>query len=128
MSEKKHEPPALLRVIDTTKDDDEISLDVPENASQLSVQPEIIVEAIENHLDRETQRETQIQDFENQWRSCCWTVDKRMVSYATKMGFAGCVMIFSAIQLAIGNSPSIYSPLLSFTLGLVFPSPSLTHE
>ena len=62
---------------------------------------------------------------DNQWKSCCLTVDRVMCMYAVQFSLALCVLSFSGIMLALsaGNceKSSPYFSLVSFVVGAFIP-------
>ena len=62
------------------------------------------------------------------WRSCCLTVDKRVLLYFGQMGI-GIVIIAFCLAMLIKNENcetfSRYSPLLTFIIGIMLPAPKL---
>lgn len=63
----------------------------------------------------------------NLWRSCCLTVDKQMVQYITQCTMLFGVAIFSGYMVATNDACSngVYLSLLSSTLSIFLPSPSM---
>ena len=60
--------------------------------------------------------------------SVCGRVDNRMFKYIVQCLFGGSVMIYSMVQLAVieeSQNREIYISLLSTTLGLFLPTPSV---
>ena len=62
---------------------------------------------------------------DNQWKSCCLTVDRAMCMYAVQFSLALCVLSFSGVMLALsaGNceKSSPYFSLISFVIGSFLP-------
>lgn len=64
--------------------------------------------------------------LEQDWSGCCSKTNKDFLKYITQIGFGASVMIFSMAQIARGvDNQEIYFSLLSGTLGLFLPHPSL---
>lgn len=64
------------------------------------------------------------QEAENHLTSCCFRMDRRVLSYMTQAICLAGIMIFSCIQLANEAEPqSLYVSLLSTSIGLLIPSP-----
>ena len=66
--------------------------------------------------------------YANQWKSCCFTMDKRPCLYFTQIFIICAIMsfnIYQLIKLPDPNSQVIYMSLLTFLLGVIIPSPKM---
>ena len=82
------------------------------------------------HLETAVHIKEGIERNSNQWRSCCLTVDKRFVVFATQSITCLSVMIFSMIMLFYKDScdNQIYVGLISTIIGLYMPTPRITRD
>jgi hypothetical protein len=64
------------------------------------------------------------------WSGCCSNTNKHFIKYITQIGFGASVCIFSMIQIArVGvENKEIYFTMLSGTMGLFMPHPSLKSD
>lgn len=85
------------------------------------------IRALHNRIDSES-LQTQ-NNITNTWRSCCFTIDRRVLMYFTQISIIGICIIFSIVQLILGAEPSnFYVCLLSSSVGYLLPSPSLNFK
>jgi len=66
---------------------------------------------------------------ENNWRSCCLTVDKRAVVFFSQLSISVIAMLFCCFQLIKledCEAQSLYSGILTLVLGIWFPAPRMT--
>ena len=77
--------------------------------------------------ERKTIENDQLRD---EWSGCCSKSNKEFVKYITQIGFGASVMIFSMVQISRDDvlNKEIYFSLLSGTLGLFLPNPSIKGE
>jgi hypothetical protein len=78
------------------------------------------------------EHELRVQDnkYDNTWKSCCITMDKRAVQYFTQMFIIGGIMVFNISQLLTlkdCNSQVPYMSLLTFLIGILIPNPKITR-
>jgi hypothetical protein len=69
--------------------------------------------------------------YDNELRSCCFYLDKRVMEYFTKIIVLFIFCVFFCVQLfRIDNCDSnqLYSSLLTLCLGIFLPSPRLTKD
>jgi hypothetical protein len=67
--------------------------------------------------------------IENNWKSCCLTVDKRAVLFFSQLSISILVILFCCFQLIrLENceAQSLYSGILTLILGVWCPSPKMT--
>ena len=72
--------------------------------------------------------DTQTEDENKEWKSCCLSVDKSAVKYFIQVGILGGLIIFSAVMLVVDKaceSQRNYSALLMISLGTLIPAPKL---
>ena len=87
-----------------------------------------VAKAVLEHIDESKKQEIVELEKNNHWQSCCITMDKGAVRFFTQVAICGGVMIFCGVSLIIGVSQSIvplYTGLMSFSLGLLFPQPTM---
>ena len=71
----------------------------------------------------------QNEKLRQEWSGCCSKTNKEFIKYITQIGFGASVMIFSMAQIARGvESQEIYFSLLSGTMGLFLPHPSMSKK
>jgi len=73
--------------------------------------------------------ETNVNEVNEEWRSCCLRVDKNAMKYFIQVGILGGLIIFSACMLVVDKtceSQRNYSSLLMISLGTLIPSPKMT--
>jgi len=73
-------------------------------------------------------RRIQNEKLKDEWSGCCSHSNKEFVKYITQIGFGAAVMIFSMIQISRPGveNKEIYFSLLSGTMGLFLPHPSMS--
>ena len=65
----------------------------------------------------------------NEWKSCCFIVDRDVVKYGTQVAILASLIVFSATMLVVQpscESQRNYASLLMICLGCFLPSPSIT--
>ena len=78
------------------------------------------------------EHELKVQDekYDNNWKSCCITMDKRALQYFSQIIIIGGIMIFNIaqlIRLEDCNSQVPYMSLLTFLIGILIPNPKITR-
>ena len=76
--------------------------------------------------------EQELIDVENNWKSCCITVDRRALQFFTQL-FISLIIIILCIYNLVKypdncNSNQVYMGLLTMTIGVYIPTPTLTKE
>ena len=63
---------------------------------------------------------------EKEWSLCCSKSSPSGIKFVSQMTIASIILGFSLIQLAMKNDDKeIYISLISFIIGIIFPSPHL---
>lgn len=64
------------------------------------------------------------------WKSCCFHIEKNMFQYIVQVSFLFCVAIFSGYMVITRDSCSngVYLSLLSSTMAIFLPSPSMQKK
>ena len=63
---------------------------------------------------------------EDSWKCCCGEFTNDHVKYMVQIGFGGAVMLFSMAQIIRNEGDTtVYYSMLSGTMGLFLPSPSM---
>ena len=79
------------------------------------------VEQERQHIENEKLRE--------QWQGCCSKTNRHFLKYITQITMGSVVMVFSMAQIARGaDNPEIYFSLLSGTLGIFIPHPTINAD
>ena len=88
------------------------------------------MEAISVSSPRSERKKIENEQLRQEWTFCCSKSNKEFVKYITQIGFGASVMIFSMVQISRADveSKEIYFSLLSGTLGLFLPHPSMKSE
>ena len=69
------------------------------------------------------------EQLKNEWEFCCSRSSRDAVKYMTQIGIASSILIFSFIRLSVtDDDKEIYYSLISFVLGVIFPSPSFAKK
>ena len=66
---------------------------------------------------------------ENQWKSCCFTINPVATKYIVQVGILSSLIIYSAVMLVVNQdcqSQRNYGSLLMVCLGCFIPSPKMT--
>ena len=64
---------------------------------------------------------------QGQWDTCCSRTSQSFVKYSVQVGIGLIVILFSMVQIINKvENPEIYFSMLSGTMGIFFPHPSLT--
>ena len=76
------------------------------------------------------EHEIKVQDetYDNNWKSCCITMDKRAVQYFSQISIICFIIMFNIYQLLTLHECSSqvpYMSLLTFLIGLLCPNPKL---
>lgn len=74
-----------------------------------------------------TENKIEIPDS-NEWKSCCFKINKHAMIYLIQVGILGGLIIFSASMLVIDDrceSQRNYASLLMICLGTMVPSPKM---
>jgi hypothetical protein len=67
-----------------------------------------------------------MEEEQKRWESCCFVVDQNMFKYITQVMFGISVITFSMVQIIRREeNAEIYFSLLSGTLGLFLPHPTI---
>ena len=79
---------------------------------------------------RRIEHEIEMEDkkYDNEWKSCCMTIDRRATRYFSQLAIAFLVMTFCIVQLVRNEtceSQQLYSGILTTIFGIMLPSPSL---
>ena len=86
----------------------------------------VVAKAVLDHIDKERKSIHDKEEMDNHWNSCCLTMDKAAVKFFTQVGVCSSIILFCGVSLIIGI-PSTYVPLytglMSFSAGLLFPQP-----
>jgi hypothetical protein len=71
-----------------------------------------------------------IEEKDEEWSGCCSHTNKHFIKYLTQIGFGATVVIFSMVQIARSDveSKEIYFSMLTGTLGIFMPHPSLKSD
>lgn len=70
-------------------------------------------------------------EFNNSLVSCCFKVHKPSAVFFTQVGVIGTVIIGSGVGLALTGNPilvPVFSGLISFSVGLLFPNPKINSD
>ena len=62
---------------------------------------------------------------DNEWKSCCFQVDKRVLGFTVQMLVSMSVLMFSMVKLTVGDGGCFYESLVMLVVGFWLPSPSL---
>lgn len=60
-----------------------------------------------------------------EWSFCCSKTSPRAVKYFTTLGISVIVLLFSIIQISLGNESPIYFNLLSLIIGIYIKTPQM---
>lgn len=64
-----------------------------------------------------------------EWDTCCSRTSQSFIKYTVQVGIGLIVILFSMVQIINKvENPEIYFSLLSGTMGIFFPHPSLTPQ
>ena len=64
--------------------------------------------------------------YRNDWNTCCSRTNPHFIKYCVQATVSTAVLIFSMAQLVNKeDNHEVYLPLISFVLGVFFPSPSI---
>jgi fluoride ion exporter CrcB/FEX len=64
----------------------------------------------------------------NEWKSCCFKIDKQAMKYLIQVGILGGLIIFSSTMLVVDKSCESqrnYGALLMVCLGVFIPAPKM---
>ena len=67
---------------------------------------------------------------DNEWKSCCLTVDKNATIYFSQLAISIITIAFCIVQLTLSKScerDSLYSGILTLVIGVYLPSPKLIN-
>lgn len=70
-------------------------------------------------------------EFNNSLVSCCYTLHKPSVVFFTQVSTISAVIIGSGVGLALSSNPiliPVFSGLISFSVGLLFPQPRIKDD
>lgn len=76
--------------------------------------------------------EQELINVENNYRSCCLTVDRRALQFFTQLGVSLIVMTLCIYNLVIHHddcdSNQVYMGLLTMIIGVYIPTPTMTKD
>lgn len=84
------------------------------------------------HAHEAIKVEQELIDVENNWKSCCLTVDRRALQFFTQLSISLIVIslcIYNLVQYPDNcDSNQVYMGLLTMTIGVYIPAPSMIKE
>lgn len=88
--------------------------------------PEVRMRVLDERIKE--RRNKQDHELNDRWQSCCFTCDKRVITYFTQVGVITGIIIFCMVQLVNHESceyQTTYVGLLTLLVGLIIPSPAI---
>jgi hypothetical protein len=99
----------------------------------MEIDQNIEIQTLKHHFEVEDETikhnfEIEDKNLDNQWKSCCLTLDKHFTQYITQMIILLLIIIFCIVQLILKedcDNQRAYVGLLTFILGILMPQPKI---